>query len=187
VDKIISQIGLPLFAKPSSLGSSVGVFKCETKKELAFAIKEIFDIDKKILIEQAVVGREIECSVLGLEKPIASLPGEIQLQSGFYSYDAKYISDSLAVPISKAALSAKTIKEVQKLAIKTFQALECEIMTRVDFFLKEDGELIVNEINTLPGFTSISMYPKMLENTGIKYIDLLSELISLAIERKNKQ
>jgi len=180
---IIKKLKFPIFVKPANLGSSVGVSKTKNRGELAKAIKTAFQYDTKIILEENLKGREIECSVLGNEKPIASRPGEIKLQSDFYSYDAKYISPDAATPVPRAKLSQKIIKEVQAAAVKVFKVLNCEGMGRVDFFLTPKG-LYVNEINTLPGFTSVSMYPKMFAESGIPYTKLLDRLIELGLERK---
>ncbi len=182
-----SELGLPLFIKPANLGSSVGVSKVTTEEEYAPAIRKAFQFDTKILIEEYIEGREIECSVLGNENPIASIPGEVIVHDEFYSYDAKYIDErgaSLRIP---ADIPPETTRLVQETAIKTYQALACEGMGRVDSFLTLDGRVVVNEINTIPGFTNISMYPKMWEASGISYTDLIDRLITLALERFEKQ
>lgn len=182
---IINNLKFPIFVKPANLGSSVGVSKARNKKELMAAVKIAFQYDTKIILEENLKGREIECSVLGNEKPIASFPGEIKLQSDFYSYDAKYISADAATPVPRADLSTKITKQVQAAAIKVFKVLNCEGMGRVDFFLTPKG-LYVNEINTLPGFTSVSMYPKMFAESGIPYSKLLDKLIQFGLERKKR-
>lgn len=177
------KLGLPMFIKPANQGSSVGVNKVETKAEFDDALKLAFEYDHKVVIEEAIVGREIEVSVLGNEEPKASLPGEILPQTEFYSYESKYIDDEgadLAIP---ADLPEETVERVRQAAIDAYIALQCEGLARVDFFLKENGDLYVNELNTLPGFTKISMYPKLWEVTGLEYTDLITELINLAIER----
>jgi len=185
--KIVRDLKFPIFVKPASLGSSVGISKAENKTQLLLAIETAFKYDFKVIFEQTVIGREIECSVLGNSDPIASIPGEIKLGKEFYSYAAKYVEAESATPVVRAELPNSIVKKIQKLAIEVFQTLECEGMGRVDFFLTEKNEIFVNEINTLPGFTSISMYPKMLEQSGIGYQDLLDRLIGLAFERKIKQ
>ena len=169
------------------MGSSVGIVKVKNKKELNFAIKKAFLYDTKILIEEYIKAREIECSVLGNENPIASVPGEIIPKHEFYSYIAKYIDKNGAELKIPAKLSSKKIKEIQSLAIKAYKALECSGMARVDFFLTLKGKIILNEINTLPGFTKISMYPKLWEISGIPYTKLLDRLIELAIEKKKQK
>ena len=172
-----------MFVKPANLGSSVGVNKVVDKKSFKKALDEAFLYDRKILIERAVNGREIECSVLGNENPIASIPGEVIPHHEFYSYEAKYIDENGAALKIPAKLSKREIKTVQATALKTFKALGCEGMARVDFFLKKDGAVLVNEINTIPGFTAISMYPKLWQASGISFSELVDRLIGLAIER----
>ena len=186
-EELQRQLGLPFFVKPANLGSSVGIHKVKDKEQFVRAVEDAFRYDSKILIEEFVLGREIECSVLGNEKPMASLPGEIITRHEFYSYEAKYQDEkgaSLEVP---AKLPAQVTKEVQDISIKTFKALCCEGMARVDFFLRDNREVIVNEINTIPGFTKISMYPKMWEASGISYTELIDRLIQLALERFKKE
>jgi len=186
-DNIVEQLGLPLFVKPANLGSSVGVSKVYSIEELSPAIDEAFRYDRKVLIEEFVQGREIECSVLGNDDPVASLPGEILPNHDFYSYDAKYIDENGAVLQIPADLDQALIAKVQETAVRVFEVLECSGMARVDFFLKDNGDLIVNEINTLPGFTRISMYPKLWEVNGLPYSELLDRLIHLAIERHARE
>lgn len=182
-ETVQKKLGMPVFVKPANLGSSVGVSKVTNEKELEKAVVSAFKYDTKILIEEAIVGREIECSVLGNENPVASVPGEILPTHDFYSYEAKYIDENGAALKIPADLPKETIKKIQDMAIKVFQTLECEGLGRVDFFLKEDGELVVIEINTIPGFTKISMYPRLWEESGIPYPELIDKLIQLAIER----
>lgn len=180
---VVATVGTPCFVKPANAGSSVGVSKVKNEEDFFTAIEEAFRYDRKILIEEYIQGREIECAVLGNDDPIASVPGEIIPQKEFYSYEAKYIDvDGAAVEIP-AKLSGESIKKIQAMAIRTFEALSCEGLGRVDFFLKENGDVYVNEINTLPGFTSISMYPKLWAESGIAYPDLIDRLIELAFER----
>ena len=187
LDEVIKSLKFPIFVKPANLGSSVGIYKAHDRKELEKNIKDAFEYDTKIILEEYIKGREIECAVLGNDNPIASKPGEIKLQSEFYSYDAKYINDSDAVPIPVADLSERQIKKIQETAIRVFKVLECYGMGRVDFFLTPKGKLYANEINTLPGFTSISMYPKMWAESGIPYSKLLDKLVQLAIEKKKEK
>ena len=179
---IKKTLGLPLFIKPANMGSSVGVSKVRNEKEFKKGIKDAFLYDTKIIIEEFIAGREIECAVLGNEYPIASLPGEIIAGQDFYSYDAKYI-DTNSRAVIPVKVNLKNRKKIQDLAVKTFQALECEGMSRVDFFLKKNGEILINEINTIPGFTDISMYPKLFEASGIPVTKLLDKLIDLAFAR----
>ncbi len=186
-DAVSEGLGVPLFVKPANLGSSVGVHKARGEEEFRAAVKDAFRYDRKILVEEFIKGREIECSVLGNEEPIASLPGEVIPKHEFYSYEAKYIDEDGAALEIPAKLPEETIKRVQDLAARAFKALECEGMARVDFFLKENGDLFVNEINTIPGFTSISMYPKLWEASGVSYSELVDRLIMLAIERFKKE
>ena len=185
-NKIKKELGLPLFIKPANMGSSVGVSKVRNEKEFKKAIKEAFKYDTKIVIEEFIAGREIECAVLGNEHPMASIAGEIIANQDFYSYDAKYI-DAGSVAVIPAKIDKKTMRRIQELAIKTFQALNCEGMSRVDFFLKKNGTVVVNEINTIPGFTDISMYPKLWEASGLSQAKLLDRLIELAIERFKRE
>jgi len=182
-DAVSEGLGVPLFVKPANLGSSVGVHKARGEEEFRAAVKDAFRYDRKILVEEFIKGREIECSVLGNEEPIASLPGEVIPTHEFYSYEAKYLDENGAALEIPAKLSGEIMKQVQDMAVRAFKALECEGMARVDFFLKENGDLFVNEINTIPGFTSISMYPKLWEVSGISYSELVDRLIMLAIER----
>ena len=187
IDEIVADLGLPLFVKPANLGSSVGVSKAHNKKELGAAIRKAFEYDRKIIVEKAIVGREIECAVIGNEKPIVSTPGEIKLNSEFYSYEAKYVSETDAAQVPEAELTQKQRRQIQETAMYAYDALGCEGMARIDLFLTEKEELYVNEINTLPGFTNISMFPKMFEESGVGYSELLDELIDFAIERKLRQ
>ncbi len=187
LNDVLDDLGLPVFVKPANLGSSVGVTKVHNKKEFLAAIDNAFLYDVKILVEENIRGREIECSVLGNDTPIASVPGEVISTHEFYSYEAKYIDENGAKFKIPADLPKKTIKIIQNLAIKTFKTLEGSGMARVDFFLKKSGEVLVNEINTIPGFTNISMYPKLFAASGISYSDLLDKLIQLAIEKKKQK
>ena len=181
--KVIDYLGRPFFVKPANLGSSVGINKVGNEKQFKNAIKEAFEYDNKILIEEYIKGRELECSVLGNNNPIASVPGEIIPHGEFYSYKAKYIDESGAILKIPAKLPAEVIKKVKHLAIKAFKTLCCQGMARVDFFLRNNNEVVVNEINTIPGFTKISMYPKLWEASGISYTELIDRLIQLALER----
>ena len=185
--EIVRALGVPLFVKPANLGSSVGVHKAHDEKEFRAAVKDAFRYDRKILVEEFIKGREIECSVLGNEDPIASLAGEVIPTHEFYSYEAKYLDENGAALEIPAKLPSEIMKRVQNTAVRAFRALECEGMARVDFFIKENGDLFVNEINTIPGFTSISMYPKLWEATGISYSELVDRLILLAIGRFGRE
>lgn len=185
--EIISELGIPFFVKPANLGSSVGISKVNNEDEFNQAVLEAFKYDHKLVLEENIIGREIECSVLGNENPIASIPGEISSQHSFYSYDAKYLDEQGAILAIPAKLSDQLIAKIKEKAIKTFKVLCCEGLARVDFFLTDKEEIIVNEINTLPGFTKISMYPKLWEVSGISYTELIDRLIQLAIERFNRE
>ena len=174
----------PLFIKPANLGSSVGISKAKNRPDLLKGILDAARYDRRILIEKGVNAREIEVSVLGNENPRASVPGEIKPSDEFYSYNAKYIDgrSELFIP---APISDNLIKQVQDLAVKSYKAIDCAGMARVDFLLDRDTDkLYLNEINTIPGFTSISMYPKLWEASGLPYARLVDELIDLALERK---
>jgi D-alanine-D-alanine ligase len=182
---VAEELGLPVFVKPANMGSSVGVSKAGSEEQYRAALVNAFRFDAKVIVEENIPGREIECSVLGNENPIASVPGEIRASKEFYSYEAKYIDPDGAVLEIPAKLPPETVRQIQVLAVKTFQVLECSGLSRVDFFLKDDGRVLVNEINTMPGFTKISMYPKLWEASGIGYTELIDRLIQLAIERFN--
>jgi D-alanine-D-alanine ligase len=177
----------PMFVKPANMGSSVGVTKVKNKTELKKAVEIALRYDTKVIIEKAIVGRELEVSVLGNDSPIASLPGEVKANHEFYDYEAKYLDEHGAVLEIPAKLTKKKIEEIQKIAVDTFKILECKGMARVDLFLSKSGKIIINEINTLPGFTSISMYPKLWEATGVSYFDLLDKLINLAFGEKTRK
>lgn len=186
-DKILSMIKkdfpLPLFVKPSNLGSSVGITKVKDHAETAKALEAAFLFDRKILVEEGIQGREIECSVLGNTAPKASLPGEVIPFREFYDYRDKYIDGRTTFGIP-AELPAGITKEIQRIAIEAFRAIDCSGMARVDFFLQEKtGSIFLSEINTIPGFTEISMYPKLWEVSGLPYPDLLEELIELGLEK----
>jgi D-alanine-D-alanine ligase len=181
------ELGLPMFVKPANLGSSVGVSKVLNENDFKLALRDAFEFDTKILIEEFIDGREIECSVLGNEDPVASLPGELMLNAEFYSYDAKYIDADAMTPEIPAKIPKDVTKKIQDMAVQAFKALCCEGMGRVDFFLSKDGRVLVNEINTIPGFTNISMYPKMWEASGLSYSKLIDKLIELAIERHSRE
>lgn len=182
-EQVVEELGLPLFIKPANTGSSVGVSKVRNAAEFSKAMDLAFHYDNKILFEEFISGREIECSVLGNDKIETSLPGEIICQHDFYSYEAKYL-DPLGADLKiPADLSEKVRDQIRAMAEKAFAALYCEGMARVDFFLADDGRIIVNEVNTIPGFTQISMYPKMWAASGLAYPLLIARLIELAFER----
>lgn len=177
------QLGLPLFVKPANAGSSVGVSKVRTEEEFQRALDEAFAFDSKILIEEYIEGREVECAILGNQQPIASRVGEIIAQQDFYSYESKYIDENGAILNIPAQISENTERQIQKLAVEAFQVLCCEGLARVDFFLTKENRIIINEINTIPGFTKISMYPKLWEISGVSYCALIDKLIQLALEK----
>ena len=182
-EEIVDLLALPLFVKPANLGSSVGISKVSSIDKLQTAIDEAFQYDNKILVESAITGREIECAVLGNENPQASAIGEVIPTRDFYSYEAKYIDESGAKIVIPADVPERIVEKIQDIAVRVVKVLECEGMTRVDVFLTPDEKVIVNEVNTIPGFTSISMYPKMWEQSGLRYTDLITKLIDLAIAR----
>ncbi len=177
------RFGYPMFVKPANAGSSVGVSKATNREKLKDAIKLALKHDIKVVIEQAAVGQEVECAVLGNASPIASVVGEIVPKADFYDYDAKYINDSTELFIP-ARISEAVANNVREVAVKAYKALFCSGLARVDFFVRADGEVVFNEINTIPGFTHISMYPKLFEAYGIPYSELIDRLIALAQERR---
>ncbi len=185
--EVFRELGNTVFVKPSRQGSSVGVSRAENETQLKEALQEAFRFDSKVLIEEAIVGREIECAVLGNEQPEASLPGEILPKHTFYSYEAKYLDPDGAGLQIPAKLTPYDEKRVRETAIRTYRALDCEGLSRVDVFFTADGRILVNEVNTLPGFTEISMYPKMWEATGLPGTALMDRLIEAALNRHNRQ
>ena len=188
VEKLVAKLKYPVFVKPANLGSSVGISKAHNRKELGPAIEEAAKFDRKIVIEQGVGGnkdkaREIECSVLGNDEPEASVPGEIIPCKEFYDYNAKYLDEG-SQPIIPARLTKAETKKVQSMAIQAFRAVDCSGLARVDFLMDpKTRKIYLNEINTMPGFTSISMYPKLWAASGLAYPDLIDRLIQLGIER----
>ena len=181
------QLGNLLFIKPCNMGSSVGVNKATNEEDFNAAIDEAFKFDTKILIEKAVIGRELECAVLGNEQIEISTFGEVIMQDGIYDFENKYINDNAKIVIPAENISDDQMQKLQSTAKKAYQALGLEGMSRVDVFLTEDDEVFINEPNTLPGFTSISMYPKLWEASGLKYADLIEKLLQLAIDRHKKE
>lgn len=179
-----AELGVPLFVKPVNLGSSVGISKVKAINDLSAAVATALEYDNKVLIEKGIDAREIECAVLGNDDPQASVPGEICAHAEFYSYEAKYIDADGATLRIPAPLTESEAARVRSLAITVFQLLDCAGMARVDFFLERGtGTIYVNELNTIPGFTTISMYPKMWEASGLPYRELIDRLITLALER----
>ncbi|MDR2403784.1 MAG: D-alanine--D-alanine ligase [Spirochaetaceae bacterium] len=199
-EDLAGKLGLPFFIKPANMGSSVGVSKIRNAGEYRQGVEEAFAYDTKIILEEYIRGRELECSVLGNEEPLASAPGEVIATHDFYSYDAKYLDENGAILEIPAKIPESLRKEVQDLAIKTFRILGAGGLARVDFFLESREpdasgpsaggaacRVLVNEINTMPGFTRISMYPKLWEASGLSYTDLIDRLIELAVSRFKKE
>ena len=181
--EVEARLGYPVFIKPANLGSSVGISKAKDRSELEVALALAAAYDRKIIVERAIRGRELECSVLGNDQPLVTLPCEILPSREFYDYEDKYLLDQTEFRIP-AELPAGVAEEVQRLAVECYRAVECEGMARVDFFLEEGaGRIYINEINTIPGFTSISMYPRMWDRDGLPYPKLIDRLIELALER----
>lgn len=185
--ELVAALGLPLFVKPARLGSSVGISKVKRIEDLAAALATAFRYDTKVLVEEFVPGREIEVAVLGNRTPAASVPGEIEVLDEFYSFDAKYIDDAKAKLHAPAQIPEAASVAVREAAIRAFRALDCAGLARVDFFLLPDGTICLNEINTIPGFTRISMYPRLWGETGVPYPELIARLVGLALERQAEQ
>lgn len=183
VDCVIARLGLPLFVKPANQGSSVGVSKVKDAAGFAAALERALRYDHKVLVEAAVAGREIECAVLGNEQPQASVCGEVVVHDEFYAYDTKYLNENGADVVVPADIDDATQQRIRQIALQAYQALECAGMARVDVFLTGDGRVVINEVNTLPGFTRISMYPKLWGASGVDYTTLITRLIELALER----
>lgn len=182
-DEACRRLRFPMFVKPANLGSSVGVAKAKDRAQLAAAVEDAARYDRKIIVEQGIEGREFECSVMGNGHPEASIPCEIHPSREFYDYEDKYLLDKAVVDLP-AKLTGDETAEMRRLAVECYKAVECEVMARVDFLMESaTGRIFVNEINTIPGFTSISMFPKMWEHSGISYSELLDRLINLALER----
>lgn len=189
-EKVVNNIDLPMYIKPPNLGSSVGISKVNSKREFDTAVDHAFLFDQKIIIEKNIKGREIECAVLGNTNPKASLVGEvvtINENHDFYSYEAKYIDADGSKTVIPADLSEDLQNRIQTIALKTYKTLCCQGMARVDVFVTPDDKILVNEVNTLPGFTDISMYPKLWEASGIDYTELISKLLVFALERYDNE
>jgi D-alanine-D-alanine ligase len=186
IDKIENGLGYPCFVKPANLGSSVGISKAKNRNELDRALVLAAQYDRKVIVEKGVNAREIEISVLGNEDPLASIPGEIVPCNEFYDYNAKYVDDRSELHIP-ARLSDDQVKMIQEIALAAYKAIDCAGLARIDFFIvKDTGQILINEINTMPGFTSISMYPKMWEHAGIPMGELVKRLVELALERREE-
>jgi D-alanine-D-alanine ligase len=187
LDGIVKRIPFPMFVKPANLGSSVGISKVRNREELEKAVRLAAEYDRKVIVERGILGRELECAVLGNEAPLASLPCEILPSRDFYDYEDKYLLDRAETKVP-AELAAERTEELRRLAVECYRAVECEGMARVDFLLEAATDrLYINEINTIPGFTSISMYPKMWEHSGIPFAALIDRLIELALERDRRK
>jgi D-alanine-D-alanine ligase len=181
-DPVENPFGYPVFVKPARLGSSVGISKAHDDAELGDAVALARRHDEKVLVEEFVRGVEVECGVLGNRRPVASVPGEIVANAEWYDYGAKYDEGGMELVIPPR-ISDEQIARVQQLSVEAFVATECEGMARADCFVREDGEVLVNELNTIPGFTATSVYAKLFEASGVPYEDLLERLIELALER----
>jgi len=183
IDEILHSLELPVFVKPANLGSSVGISKANDREELGAALELAAQFDRKIIVERAIEGRELECSVLGNEEPVASAPCEILPSREFYDYEDKYLLDTAVYKLPAELTPAQTA-ELRRLAVECYRAVECEGMARVDLFLESATDrFYLNEINTIPGFTSISMFPRMWASDGLSYPKLIERLIQLALER----
>lgn len=182
LERIEQELRYPVFVKPANLGSSIGVKRVDDRMALLDAIGFANQYDPKVLIEEAILGRELECAVLGNDDPIVSIVGEIKAANHFYDYDSKYIDDNAAELIIPAPLDEAQQMSIQSIARKVYRLLECRGMARIDMFLTEQNEIYINEVNTIPGFTRISMYPKLFDESGISYPELIDQLIQLAIE-----
>jgi D-alanine-D-alanine ligase len=185
--KVEEQLGYPCFVKPANLGSSVGISKCINRDELERAFIDAFQFDRKIIIEEGVIAREIEVGILGNDEPECSVAGEIIPKKDFYDYKAKYEDGDTALVIP-ADINEETYEELKVLAIRAYKALDCSGLVRADFFLTNDGKLLINEVNTMPGFTPFSMFPLLWKHSGVEYPELIKRLVDLATERhKEKQ
>ncbi len=185
LNETAETLGYPVFVKPAKAGSSVGISKANDIHELADAFETAFANDSKVVLEEMIIGSEVECAVLGNDEPVAATPGEIAPCNDFYDYDAKYVAGTSGLFIP-ARISEDMLKKVQAEAIRAYKALGCSGLSRVDFFVNGE-DIILNEINTLPGFTPISMYPKLFDYSGVPYAQLLDKLIKLAIEKKESE
>ena len=184
-EQIAAELGYPLFIKPANSGSSIGVHRAENKQELLDGIREAFSHDEKVIVEEQIVGRELEVAVFGYDAPFASFVGEISSCKEFYDFDAKYVLDGSQLSIP-AELTLEKNREFQEVAVKAYKAMGCKGLSRVDFFLTEKDEIILNEINTMPGFTSISMYPKLMRHLGMKPAYLVDKLIEQALDSNDR-
>ncbi|MCM3361339.1 D-alanine--D-alanine ligase [Niallia sp. Sow4_A1] len=185
-DRVEKELGFPCFVKPANLGSSVGISKCTTREELETAFIEAFQFDRKIIVEEGLIAREIEVGVLGNDHPEVSVAGEIVPKKDFYDYKAKYEDGDTAL-IIPAEVTESEYAAIKTDAIKAFKALDCSGLVRADFFLTKEGEVYINEVNTMPGFTPFSMFPLLWKHTGLEYDALINKLVDLAVERHTEK
>ncbi|MGD6857092.1 D-alanine--D-alanine ligase [Bacillus infantis] len=185
-EKVEEELGYPCFVKPANLGSSVGISKCSNREELAAAFEEAFQFDRKIIVEEGVTAREIELGVLGNDEPECSVAGEIVPKKDFYDYKAKYEDGDTAM-IIPAEITEEEYSTLNEMSIRAFKALDCSGLVRADFFLTRDGKVMINEVNTMPGFTPFSMFPLLWKHTGVEYPQLIERLVNLAIERHTEK
>lgn len=183
---IEETLGFPCFVKPANLGSSVGISKCTSQEELNAAIQLAFDYDYKVIVEEGIVGREIEVAVLGNDKPLCSVAGEIVPKADFYDYEAKYEDDSTDL-IIPADVSDDVYEQLKEMSVKAFQAIDGSGLVRADFFVTDNDEIYINEVNTMPGFTPVSMYPLLWKASGLEYSQLIEKLVQLAVERHEEK
>jgi D-alanine-D-alanine ligase len=184
--KVEEELGYPCFVKPANLGSSVGISKCTNRTELAAAFAEAFQFDRKVIIEEGVIAREIEVGILGNDEPECSVAGEIVPKKDFYDYKAKYEDGDTAL-IIPADVTEEEYQQIKEMAIMAFKALDCSGLVRADFFLTKDGRALINEVNTMPGFTPFSMFPLLWKHTGVEYPELIERLVALAKERHSEK
>jgi D-alanine-D-alanine ligase len=185
-EKVEKELGYPCFVKPANLGSSVGISKCKDRESLEKAFEEAFIFDRKVIIEEGIIGREVEVGVLGNDEPTCSVVGEIVPKKEFYDYKAKYEDGDTALVIP-AEISESKYEEIKAVAISSFKALDCSGLVRADFFLTKEGKVLMNEVNTMPGFTPFSMFPLLWQHTGVSYPQLIERLVELAIERHQEK
>ena len=184
-EDIADDLGFPLFIKPANCGSSIGINKADDFESLKEAVKIAFSHDNKVIIEEFIKGQELEVAVFGYDSPFASFVGEIGKSNDFYDYDSKYINNSVQLYIP-ARIDDESAKEIREVAVEAYKAMGCKGLARVDFFLTDDKQVILNEINTMPGFTPISMYPKLMEDLGMSYSYLIDKLIEQAIDNSDR-
>jgi len=185
-DQVEAELGYPCFVKPANLGSSVGISKCRNREELDQAFELAFQYDRKIVVEEGVIGREIELGVLGNDEPVCSVAGEIAPKKDFYDYKAKY-EDGDTDLIIPASLTEDEYETMRSMAVKAFQAIDGSGLVRADFFLTNEGRVLINEVNTMPGFTPFSMFPLLWKQSGVEYAELIEKLVALAIERHEEK